>query len=170
MVSRRSRAVQVRVLISTALRAGLEQGDVDLALLLDRADDERSVAAGLLAVHWFAAPGWAPPADGGTVPLVAFDEPCALRKRALETLARHGLRAAVACDAGYLAGVLAAARAGLGVALVATVGRTPEGLVRRTGLPAAPPIPLSVSARRGLSAELVHATAECVEQALLPAA
>jgi DNA-binding transcriptional LysR family regulator len=160
--------VRFRLDRGTALRTGLEQGGVDIALLLGRADDERSVDAGPLTVNWYAAPGWAPPTGGGTVPVVAFDEPCALRKRALETLARHGLPAAVVCDAAYLAGVLAAARAGLGVALLATVGRTPEGLVRCTDLPGASAIPLSVSSRRGLSPELVRAAAACVGRALTP--
>jgi DNA-binding transcriptional LysR family regulator len=160
--------VRFRLDRGTVLRAAVDRGDVDIALLLGRAEDERSVDSGLLAVHWYSAPGWSPPAEGGALPLVAFDEPCALRKRALETLARHRLPAAVVCDAAYLAGVLAAARAGLGVALLATVGRTPEGLVRRSDLPDVPAIPLSVCSRRGLARGLVEEAAGSV-RALLAA-
>ena len=39
----------------------------------------------------------------------------------------HGIAADVVCDAAYLGGVQAAVRAGLGVALMATVGRHPDG-------------------------------------------
>jgi hypothetical protein len=111
------------------------------------AEDERWIDSGLPAVQWYSAPGWSPPTGGGELPLVAFDEPCALRRRALETPAQHRRPASVVCDAAYLAGVLAAARTGLGVALLATVGRTPEGLVRRTDLPEVLPIPLPVGGR-----------------------
>lgn len=148
------------------LRAAMNTGDVDIALLLGHAEDERSVDSGLLPVHWYSAPGWSPPTDGRELPVVAFDEPCALRKRALETLAGHHLRAAVVCDAAYLAGVLAAARAGLGVALLATVGRTPEGLVRRSDLPDVPAIPLCVSARRGLDPDLTRGAAASMRRML----
>jgi DNA-binding transcriptional LysR family regulator len=130
------------------LREALDRGDIDLALLLGRAEDERSVDAGELTLSWYSAPGWAG-AEGSTVSLVAFDEPCAIRQRALETLAAHH-QPVVVCEAAYLAGVLAAARAGLGVALLATVGRVPEGLVRRTDLPPVVPMPVSVRSRRGL--------------------
>jgi DNA-binding transcriptional LysR family regulator len=158
--------VRFRLDRGMALRDALTKGEVDIALMLGRAEDERSADAGLLAVHWYSAPGWSPPADGGELQLVAFDEPCALRRRALETLARHEMPAAVVCDAAYLAGVLAAARAGLGVALLATVGRTPEGLVRRTDLPDVPAIPLSVSSRRGLQPALVEGAAASVRRVL----
>jgi DNA-binding transcriptional LysR family regulator len=157
--------VRFRLDRGAALRDALGKGQVDVALLLGRAEDGRSVDAGPLAVHWYSAPGWSPPA-GGELPIVAFDEPCALRRRALETLALHEMPAAVVCDAAYLAGVLAAARAGLGVALLATVGRTPEGLVRRTDLPEVPPIPLSVTSRRGLRPALAEGAATAVRRVL----
>ncbi len=52
-------------------------------------------------------------------------------------------------DAAYLAGVLNAARAGLGVTLLALAGPPPEGLVERHDLPAAPPVSLTARARPG---------------------
>jgi DNA-binding transcriptional LysR family regulator len=158
--------VRFRLDRGASLRTAVERGDIDIALLLGRAEGERSVDAGLLAVHWYSAPDWTLPAAGAEVPVVAFDEPCALRRRALETLAGHAMPAAVVCDAAYLAGVLAAARAGLGVALLATAGREPEGLVRRTDLPDVPAIPLSVSARQGLRPALAEEAAASVQRVL----
>jgi DNA-binding transcriptional LysR family regulator len=100
------------------------------------------------------------------VPLVGLDEPCALRDRAVATLNASGSGVTVACEAAYLAGVLAAARAGLGVALLATMGHTPEGLVERTDLPQAEPLTVSVRSRRGLPAEVLASTASAVASVL----
>ncbi|GAA2932498.1 hypothetical protein GCM10011428_57500 [Streptomyces violaceus] len=58
--------------------------------------------------------------------------------------------ATVVAEAGYLAGVLDAARAGLGAALLAVPGgQHPDGLVPYRGLPGVPPVRLSALARRG---------------------
>ncbi len=50
-----------------------------------------------------------------------------------------------------LAGVHAAVIAGLGVALMATLEQTPEGLEARDELPRADPIPLAMWSRQGLA-------------------
>jgi DNA-binding transcriptional LysR family regulator len=142
------RKVRFRLDRGANLRTALDRGDLDLALLLGHAADERSADAGHLEVHWYSAPTWQPPE--GPLPLVALDEPCALRERALGTLDAAGHTVSVACEAAYLAGVLAATRAGLGVALLATMNTTPEGLTRREDLPPVAPIPMSVRSRRGL--------------------
>lgn len=153
-------AVRYRLDRGVGLREALDRGDLDLALLLAAPADERSAAAGTLEVRWYAAPGWEPPP--GPVPLVGLDEPCALRDRAVATLTGAGSPVTVACEAAYLAGVLAAARAGLGVALLATMGHTPEGLVERTDLPPAAPLPVTVRGRRGLAPEILASTASAV--------
>lgn len=54
-----------------------------------------------------AAPDWRLPAAAEPVPLVAFDDPCALRSRAQETLSVHGIPAEVNCEAAHLAGARA---------------------------------------------------------------
>jgi DNA-binding transcriptional LysR family regulator len=110
-----------------------------------------------LELTWYAAPHWIRP--DGPVPLAAFDDPCALRSRALETLAEHGLATEISAEATHLAGVQAAVGAGQGVALMATLGQTPEGLAPRDDLPKPRPLPLAVWARKGLSVEIIHAAA-----------
>ncbi|WP_399129417.1 LysR substrate-binding domain-containing protein [Actinacidiphila sp. ITFR-21] len=71
------------------------------------------------------------------VPLIAFPPPGITRARALEVLERHGRAWRVACTSGSLSGLVAAARAGLGV-MAHAQGLIPAGLARlpaRAGLP-----------------------------------
>jgi DNA-binding transcriptional LysR family regulator len=144
---------QVRFKIDrgTKLREGFAAGRIDLALLLGPADDARATVVGDLALTWYSAHGWTPPARAEALPLVAFDNPCALRTRALETLSNHSIPVVIRAEAMQLAGVHAAAVAGLGVALMATLEQTPEGLQARDELPRAEPIPLAVWSRQGLA-------------------
>jgi len=149
------------------LREGLATGRVDLALLLD-VNDPHAVPVGDLALTWYSAPAWSLPAAPAPVPVVAFDNPCALRTRALETLSAHGIPAVVGAEAMQLAGVQAAVGAGLGVALMATMGQTPEGLVPRTDLPTPEPLQLYVCSRRGLPEPVLAEAASVVRPLLGP--
>jgi DNA-binding transcriptional LysR family regulator len=123
---------------------------------------------GRLELTWYSAPGWTPPGADEPVPLVAFDDPCALRSRALETLSAHGIAVEVNCEAAHLAGVQAAVRAGLGIGLMATLGQTPDGLVARHDLPTPEPITLSVWPRRGLPRDLTEQVADSLRRLLTP--
>ncbi|MDT4970887.1 MAG: hypothetical protein QOG22_1030 [Pseudonocardiales bacterium] len=146
------------------LREALAAGRIDVALLLGSTDDPRAVAVGELELTWYAAPNWTRP--HGPTPLVAFDDPCALRSRALETLTAHGLAAEISAEATHLAGVQAAVGAGQGVALMATLGHTPEGLTPRKDLPRPRPLAVAVWARKGLAAEVTRAAAEAMTDLL----
>jgi len=150
----------------TQLRKSLAAGHIDLALLLGHTDDPNAIPVGEFELTWYAAPGWTRPAAGLPIPLAAFDDPCALRTRALETLAEHGLPAEISAEAIQLAGVQAAVGAGLGVALMATLGQTPEGLTPRPDLPRPRPLALAVWSRPGLPADIGGATATAVEKVL----
>ncbi|WP_033289138.1 LysR substrate-binding domain-containing protein [Amycolatopsis jejuensis] len=156
--------VRYRLDRGTALRQALGTGGLDLALLLGDADHPRATAVGSLDLTWYCAPGWTRP--DGPVPLVAFDNPCALRSRALETLAEYGIAAEIGAEANQLAGVQAAAAAGQGVALLATLGTTPEGLVRCDDLPPPDPIPLACWHREGLPAMVSGRASVALEQVL----
>jgi DNA-binding transcriptional LysR family regulator len=149
------------------LREGLATGRIDLALLLS-SDDPHAVPVGDLHLAWYSAPGWTVPPAPAPIPVVAFDNPCALRTRALETLSSHGIPAVIGAEALQLAGVQAAVGAGLGVALMATLGQTPEGLVQRSDLPEADPLGLFVSPRPGLSDHVVRLAADVVRPLLTP--
>ncbi len=154
-----------RVDRGSQLREGLAAGRIDLALLLGSTDDPRAVQVGELELTWYATPSWTPPVSG-PMPVVAFDEPCALRSRALETLAEHGIPAEISAEATQLAGVQAGVGAGLGIALMATLGQAPEGLVPRDDLPKARPLPMAVWSKSGLPADVSRSVADAVQQLL----
>ncbi|MDP9793948.1 DNA-binding transcriptional LysR family regulator [Catenuloplanes nepalensis] len=160
--------VRFRIDRGQQLRAALQDGRIDLALLLGPAGDADARTVGELHLTWYSSPEWTPPAVGGPIRLVAFDDPCALRSRALETLSAHGLPAEVGAEAAHLAGVQAAVRAGLGVALMATLGQRLDGLTARDDLPAPAPLPLSVWPRRGLPAAVTDGAATALRTLLTP--
>ncbi|SOD72567.1 DNA-binding transcriptional LysR family regulator [Jatrophihabitans sp. GAS493] len=149
----------------TQLRDGLAAGRIDMALLLGSTDDPRAVPVGELELTWYAAPDWRAPITG-PIPLVAFDDPCALRTRALETLAEHAIAAEISAEAPQLAGVQAAVGARQGVALMATLGQPPAGLAEHDDLPKPLPLPLAVWSRPGLAADVVLATTDAIRQLL----
>jgi DNA-binding transcriptional LysR family regulator len=161
--------IRFRIDRGTKLREGFAAGRIDLALLLGPADDPRATAVGNLDLTWYSGPGWVPPA-AGPLPVVAFDTPCALRTRALQTLSHHSIPVVIGAEALQLAGVQAAVSAGLGVALMATLGQTPEGLTARGDLPAPEPIPLAVWSRPGLAPTVTEHVAGALRGMLAPAA
>ncbi|MEV4604008.1 LysR substrate-binding domain-containing protein [Amycolatopsis sp. NPDC049253] len=125
--------VRYRLDRGTALRDALGAGRIDLALLLGATDDPRAEPVGELDLTWYCAPGWTRP--DGPVPLVAFDNPCALRTRALETLSAYGIPAEIGAEANQLAGVHAAAAAGQGVALSRPSAPPPRASSNATTFP-----------------------------------
>jgi DNA-binding transcriptional LysR family regulator len=148
--------IRFRIDRGAELREGFAAGRIDLALLLGAADDPRATAVGDLELTWYSAPGWTRAGSARPLPVVAFDDPCALRSRALETLAQHAIPVVIIAEAIQLAGVQAAVAAGLGVAAMATLGQTPAGLERRRDLPKPAPIPLVLWSRQGLAPTFVQ--------------
>jgi DNA-binding transcriptional LysR family regulator len=149
------------------LREALAAGGIDLGLQLN-STDPHALHVGELGLTWYSAPSWRLPPVHEPVPVVAFDKPCALRNRALETLALHGIPTVIGSEATHLAGVQAAVGAGLGVALMATLGQTPAGLVPRTDLPEAEPVQLFVGFRPGLASAVAQRTADALRPLLTP--
>jgi hypothetical protein len=86
----------------------------------------------------------------------------------LRTLTQHKRSATITVDAAYLVGVLHAARAGGGVALLADVGPTPDGLRRVCEPPPVDPQPMHVRARAQAPARLTTAVATAVSETLAP--
>ena len=148
------------------LNDAVDKGSVDLAVFIAEATCREGIPVGSLALVWCAAPDWAPPPPGEPWPLIAIEAPCAIRGKALAVLGQHGIRNKIVAEAAYLAGVLNAARAGLGVTLLALAGRPPEGLVEFDGLPAAPPISLTARARGGTDMMAVQTALAAVQATL----
>ncbi len=161
--------IRFRIDRGTRLREAFSAGRLDIALLLGPASDPRATPVGELELTWYSAPGWMPPGESETMEVVAFDGPCALRDRALETLAQHAIPVTIAAEALQLAGVQAAVRAGLGVALMATLGQAPEGLVAVRDLPSPEPIPLAVWASQVLEPTVRTKVADAVSQVIVTA-
>jgi DNA-binding transcriptional LysR family regulator len=157
--------VRFRIDRSARLVEAVDRGAVDLAVYVTEAAATEGIPVGGLPLAWYAAPGWTAPSGPAPLPLVAIEDPCAIRRRALSVLASHGIPATVVCDAGYLAGVLDAARAGLGTALLATVGgQGPDGLAERADLPSVPAIRMSAHARSGADPAMVAGAVEAVRE------
>ncbi|EGD41833.1 transcriptional regulator, LysR family [Nocardioidaceae bacterium Broad-1] len=137
---------------STQLYDSVAKGSVDLAFVLDPSGQAAGHEVGLLPLHWYAAPR--EPVAEETFSLVAFEEPCGLRERALALLAEAGHQVEVTATSTTLEGVLAGVRAGLGTALLPGIGGSPHGIQERPGLPAAGTAHLRMIARRGLDPEI----------------
>ncbi|MFD4637056.1 LysR family transcriptional regulator [Lentzea sp. NPDC058436] len=136
---------------STQLTEAVNKGTVDFAFVLDPSGQGAGHLVGQLPLVWYAPRGWTPePACR----LVAFEEPCGLRERALSVLAAEGHRVEVVGQSTTLEGVLAGVRAGLGVALLPSAGGRPTGLTVHGDLPDAGTTHLRMVARRGLAADV----------------
>ncbi len=117
------RDVQLRVDRSFELVARIARGEVDAAIVIDRRSAKGAVALGTIGLRWWASPALAaadPPPQ--PLPLVAYDPPCGLRDLAIARLDELGLDYRLAAESPYLNGVQAAARNGLGYALLAVGG------------------------------------------------
>jgi DNA-binding transcriptional LysR family regulator len=167
------RALQLRVDRSLELVDRVARGEVDAAIVADVGDASGAIEVGMLTLRWWATPALAaqelPPRP---LPLVAYDPPCGLRERALRRLAELGLEHELAAESPHLTGVQAAARSGLGYALLAAGG---DGLRRVSSGPLAEPVsaPLWLLLRpehRALAAPLKAALWRATARRALPAA
>jgi DNA-binding transcriptional LysR family regulator len=147
------RLVRFRIDRSTQLAEAVARGTLDFAVVLAGAEP-LGTQVGLLPLHWYVTPQFAVPGVGEPWPVVAFEEPCGLRQKALQALDHEGHLATITAESTSLDGVVAAVRAGLGVALLPSAGRTPPGLVPCRELPDLGRIGLHVAARRGIDPEL----------------
>jgi DNA-binding transcriptional LysR family regulator len=167
------RPLQLRVDRSLPLADRVARGEVDAAIVADSGEFKDALKVGTLTLRWWATPALAaqatPPAP---FPLVAYDPPCGLRDRAIARLDELGLAFSVAAESPHLTGVQAAARNGLGYALLAVGG---DGLRRVAQGPLADPVvaPLWLLLRpehRALAAPLRAALWRATARRGLPAA
>jgi DNA-binding transcriptional LysR family regulator len=147
---------------STQLTESVGKGVIDFAIILASRGDEGGREIGRLPLVWYAAPT-VTERDDETLSLVAFEEPCALRERALAALAAERHEVTVTGQSTTLEGVLAGVRAGLGVALLPSAGGNPSGLVVRDDLPDVGSAGLNLLARRGLDPGVELAAIEAAE-------
>ncbi|KAG0771808.1 hypothetical protein G6F22_016181 [Rhizopus arrhizus] len=164
--------IEARVARNADLLERIALAQLDLALAWDH-DARLPHAERLLELPmcWIgpAAPAASVFTDDGDVPLVAFEAPCLFRGCATEALDRANLSWRAAFTSPSLAGLWAAATAGLGVAV-----RTPLGLpatVRtlapgEQGLPALPSISLSLYQAQAQPDPVAAALGDIVRQCI----
>jgi DNA-binding transcriptional LysR family regulator len=107
-------AIAVRLGQSQEVRDLFEGGAVDLAILRREGNGPDGEVLGEDPLEWRAPPGWTPPE--GPIPLVTLPPPCGVRAVALKTLDRAGIPWREAFVGGSCLALVAAVRAGLGVA------------------------------------------------------
>ncbi|MDR3360289.1 MAG: LysR family transcriptional regulator [Bifidobacteriaceae bacterium] len=134
---------------SAALAGAVDRGALDLAILLDIGASVPGTPVGELQLGWFSQLGWSLPP--GPVPLISYARPCGMRERVLDRLNRASRSVRIAAEAAALEGVIAAVRAGLGVAALPNSGRVPEGLEIRRDLPDLGSVVVRLAARAGLA-------------------
>lgn len=128
--------LELTVELSGTLHERLAAGRLDLVLAKRRAGDTHGELVWQDTLTWIGAPRLRLDPDR-PVPLIVFPPPGITRARALEVLEADGRAWRIACTSTSLSGLIAAARAGLGV-MAHTRGLVPPGLVpvpARAGLP-----------------------------------
>lgn len=140
-------AVRTRVRMSLLLRAMLERGELDAAIVQVFAHEIRPSDTVLLReeLHWVKSPEFDLP-ETGPVPFLSFDDNCFYRHWALDIGQDEGAMLETVFECSSAAGIAAAVVAGLGVALLSERYRRPDMEVIRDRLP--PPPPLAYVIRR----------------------
>lgn len=144
---------------STALIESVRREDLDLAVTLAITPDAPGTRVGAIRLRWVADYVLEIPAGGTALPLVASEEPCAIRARACDLLGASGTIPSVVAQSASLEGVLSAVRAGLGLALLPIASDIPEGLRELHRLPSAGWIGVHLVSRDGLADTITHTTA-----------
>ena len=135
------------------LADAIEQGVVDLAVMLDGSGLDPANASGMVALKWISGRNFSVPATE-PLPVVMFSEPCTLREPAFAALDRLTVPYRIAAESSDLSGLFAAVRSGLGVALLPMIGRLPDGLCLAEGLPPASRASVFVRGRAGVDADV----------------
>lgn len=146
--------LRVRLGRSAQLRDAFTHGQIDIALVLDRlavsADEP-----GAVRTRWIASEDWTRD-NSAPLALVLFDHQCGLRLSALETLRQHRIAYSIVAETPDLAGMHAAVRAGLGVALLPCIGRLPDRTRVLADLPDAASVLVSLRTGPAVSLQLAQ--------------
>jgi DNA-binding transcriptional LysR family regulator len=142
--------VEVRVERNVYLLEKIMKGELDLVLAWGTGvDAPHAVKVADLQQTWIGRPDWPGVHNLGAepLPLVAFEQPCIFRSAGIAALDAAGIPWRLVFISASLAGLWAAAEAGLGITLRTAVGM-PKGLAALdpavSGLPLLPPISLAL--------------------------
>lgn len=139
--------IEAQVERNSVLVDRLAHGRLDLALVFGASAPPlpglATLAAGERAMVWIAARGYVPAADA-PLSLVMFEAPCVFRDAALAALERARVPWRLTLTSPSLAGLWAAADAGLGVTVRTRIGLPDRLVALEAGLPALPRVALSL--------------------------
>lgn len=140
-------AVRTKVRMSVVLRAMLERGELDAAIIQIFAHEVRPTDVVLFreGLHWVKLAGNALP-DAGPIPFLSFDDDCFYRHWAMDIGQDEGALLETVFECASAAGIVAGVMAGLGVALLSDRHMRPGMEVVRDRLP--PPPGLAYVVRR----------------------
>jgi DNA-binding transcriptional LysR family regulator len=157
--------VRFRLDRNVMLADAIEQGLVDLAVMLDGSGLDPTNASGMVALKWVSARSGSTPANE-PLPVVMYSEPCTLREPTFAALDRIGVPYRIAAESADLSGLFAAVRSGLGVALLPMIGRLPDGLCLAEGLPPTNRASVFVRGRAGVDPDVLDAVERAVRDIL----
>ncbi len=150
--------VTVRLGQSGEVRSLYESGTIDLAVIRREGNAGDGEILGEDPLAWRVAEGWAMPS--GPIPLVSLPPPCAVRAVASKALDHAGLAWREAFVGGSCLALVAAVRAGLGIApLGRLVGADLATADSALGLPALPSSKIVLLARTSTPAQAAAAKA-----------
>lgn len=154
--------LELTVGLSAPLYEAQELGELDLVLAKRRAEGDRGTLVHREPLVWLAREPERVLREP-VLPLIAFPAPSVTRRVAVEALASAGRDWRVVCTCASLAGLVAAARAGMGL-LVQPRSMAPEGLteIAPGRLPALEDVEFVIVARPGADRRLVAALSEAI--------
>ena len=138
--------IEARVDRANRLAEQIAGGGLDLALVWGGMAQPNTVPVGKVPMAWIGRKDYVRVKDA-PVPLALFDPPCVFRQPGVEALKRARLDWRLAFTSPSLAGLWAAAEAGLGLTVRSTLGMPPAltALGPAAGLPKLPDIELTLA-------------------------
>jgi DNA-binding transcriptional LysR family regulator len=132
-------AVRTKVRMSLVLRAMLERGELDAAILQVFAHEVRPTDVVLFReeLHWVKHPELSLPQQG-PIPFLSFDDECFYRRWALDIGQDGGIVLETVYECASAAGIVAAVTSAMGVALLSGRHLRPEMQIVTERLPAPP--------------------------------
>ncbi|MDE3027236.1 MAG: LysR family transcriptional regulator [Paracoccaceae bacterium] len=143
--------VRTRVRMSLVLRALLERGELDAAIMQVFSHEVRPTDVVLFhePLYWVKSPDMALPAEG-PVPFLSFSDECFYRQWALDIGQDEGVLLETVFECSSAAGIAAGVAAGLGVALLSARHLRPEIEIIAGRLPAPPALTYVVRRARSV--------------------
>jgi len=118
--------LDVRADQSLYLKRDLDRGEIDLALMKRAAGEKDGIAVWPERVHWVTSKAHPIAADIASVPLIGFPAGCLYRSRAIHAIESAGRAWHMAYTSSSLAGIQAAAAAGLGLTILSEIAIQPD--------------------------------------------